>query len=314
MVYAYALSAPPAPRAVPPHNWALIPVCQCPVYIPCSAPAALTPPPPVQVCIKWGDQYQRDTVRLDMEDHKVTLTRLRGAPLVLTTAMVAGANYERTWVALVLVPSTSGAQALRDPEWKGWSVAWRSYAKAVQPARPTGFKVMGARAPALRNRIIPRLTGERPTGTPSLTSVFGILGKDLRATQASTRVPEPAPGGLSWQALEPEDSPPLTISKWRARQWINIPWATYGPMSVAGTYGSDYWRKPHTWQRAAPWSSSWPRLNPDRAMKPPHSWTTHATSSFPPMARRGPVLTCMSARGPPHELLYPGAMRTLMPS
>ena len=38
---------------------------------------------------------------------------------MLTTAMAAMANYERTLVAVVSVPSASWAQALRDPKWKG---------------------------------------------------------------------------------------------------------------------------------------------------------------------------------------------------
>ena len=38
--------------------------------------------------------------------------------------------------------------------------------------------------------------------------------------------------------------------------------------------------------------------------EPPRSWTTHAVSSFPLMARRGPVLTCMSARGQPPDQLW----------
>ena len=87
----------------------------------------------------------------------------RGSPLVLTAPMVARANYHKARVALVLVPS---AQMLRDAEWKGWSVGWKSYVKALQPACPVGFKVLGAQAPALRDWIVPRLTGERRAGTP----------------------------------------------------------------------------------------------------------------------------------------------------
>ena len=49
-------------------------------------------------------------------------------------------------------------------------------------------------------------------------------------------------------------------------------------------------------------------------MNTPLYWTTHTTLSFLLMARRGLVLTCMSARGPPPEQLYSRAMRTLMPS
>ena len=41
-------------------------------------------------------------------------------------------------------------------------------------------------APALRDWIVPRLTGERPARTPSLTTVFGLIGHDLRAVQEAT--------------------------------------------------------------------------------------------------------------------------------
>ena len=58
-----------------------------------------------------------------------------------------------------------------------------SYARALQPAKPVGFKVLGAWAPALRDWIIPRLNGERPAGTPSLTTVFGLIERDLRTAQ-----------------------------------------------------------------------------------------------------------------------------------
>ena len=54
-----------------------------------------------------------------------------------------------------------------------------SYTRALQTAKPVGFKVLGARAPALRDWIVPRLTGERPAGTPSLTTVFGFIERDL---------------------------------------------------------------------------------------------------------------------------------------
>ena len=100
---------------------------------------------------------------------------------MLTTTMVAMTNYDKTRVALVLVPSAFEAHMLRDAEWKGWSVGWNSPTKALQPARRAGFKVLGAQA--LRDWLIPRLTGERPVGTPSLTSVFGLIGRDLRAAQ-----------------------------------------------------------------------------------------------------------------------------------
>ena len=74
-----------------------------------------------------------------------------GSPLDITMPMVAKANYDKARGGLVLVPSAPGAQQLRDAEWKGWSVSWKSYVRALQPARPVGFKVLGARAQALRD-------------------------------------------------------------------------------------------------------------------------------------------------------------------
>ena len=108
--------------------------------------------------------------------------------------MVAKATYDKARVGLVLVPSAPGAQLLRDAEWKGWSVGWKSYVRALQLACPAGFKVLGARARALRDWIVPRLTGEQPAGTPSLTSVFSLIGRDLRAAQESARTSEPGVG------------------------------------------------------------------------------------------------------------------------
>ena len=78
---------------------------------------------------------------------------------------------------------------------------------------------MGAQAPPLRDLIIPRLTGERPAGTPSLTSVFGILGKDVRTTLAPAWVMGPdtnfqaetTPRDPSRLALQHEDAPPPTL-------------------------------------------------------------------------------------------------------
>ena len=58
---------------------------------------------------------------------------------MITTPMAAKATYDKTRVALVLVPSAFGAQMLRDAEWKGWSVSWNSYVRALRPARPAGF-------------------------------------------------------------------------------------------------------------------------------------------------------------------------------
>ena len=184
MAYAYAWSAPPPPRAVPPDTRALVLVCQCPVHVPRGTPA--TAPPPVQICVKRGDRYTPvDMASMDLGDHKATLTPPGGNPLAITTPMVARATYDRARGGLVVVPSALGAQQLRDANWKGWSASWVSYARALQPNKPVGFKVLGAQAPALRDWVLPRLTGERPAGTPSLTTVFGLIGRDLRAAQGA---------------------------------------------------------------------------------------------------------------------------------
>ena len=150
------------------------------------SPGARRPPlpPPVQICVKRGDRYTPvDTASMDLGDHKATLTPPGGNPLAIATPMVARATYDRARGGLVVVPSALGAQQLRDADWKGWSASWVSYARALQPAKPVGFKVLGAQAPALRDWVLPRLTGERPAGTPSLTTVFGLIGRDLRAAQ-----------------------------------------------------------------------------------------------------------------------------------
>ena len=110
------------------------------------------PPPPVQICVKRGDRYTPvDTASMDLGDHRATLTPPGGNPLAITTPMVAGATYDRARGGLVVVPSALGAQQLRDANWKGWSASWVSHARALQPAKPVGFKVLGAQAPALRD-------------------------------------------------------------------------------------------------------------------------------------------------------------------
>ena len=145
------------------------------------------PPPPVQICVKRGDWYAPvDTARMDLGDHRATLTPPGGTPLIIATPMVAKATYNKTRGGLALVPSAPGAQQLRDADGKGWSATWVSYVRALQPVRPVGFKVRGARAQALRDWIVPRLTGKGPAGTPSLTTVFGLIGCDLRAAQQAT--------------------------------------------------------------------------------------------------------------------------------
>ena len=156
----------------------------------------MTAPPPVQVCIKRGDRYTPvGTARLDLGDHRATLTPPGGMPLVIATPMVTKATFDKARGGLVLVPLAIGAQQLRDAEWKGSSASRKSYVRALQPARPVGFKVLGARAQALGDWIVPRLPGERPAGTPSLTTVFGLIKCDLRATQdsASTWAPDVSP-------------------------------------------------------------------------------------------------------------------------
>ena len=56
---------------------------------------------------------------------------------------------------------------------------------------PCGFQGPGGAGPGPAGLDSPRLTGERQAGTPSLTSVFGLIGRDLRAAQESARIPEP---------------------------------------------------------------------------------------------------------------------------
>ena len=210
--YAYAWSAPPPPRAVPPDTRALVLICQCPVHVPRGAPT--TTPPPVQICVKRGDRYTPvDTASMDLGDHRATLAPPGGNPLAITTPMMARATYDKARGGLVVVLSALGAQQLRDADWKGWSASWVSYVWALQPAKPVRFKVLGAQAPALRDWVLPRLTGERPAGTPSLTTVFGLIGRDLREAQeaasGSARNADP-PGGPtpSEPDLEPEHPGP----------------------------------------------------------------------------------------------------------
>ena len=129
------------------------------------------PPHPRSKSASSGDRYTPvDTAGLDLGDHRAILTPPGGKPLVIATPMVAKATYDRARGGLVIVPSALGAQQLRDADWKGWSASWVSYVRALQPAKPVGFKVLGAQAPALRDWVIPRLSGERPAGTPSLTT------------------------------------------------------------------------------------------------------------------------------------------------
>ena len=210
MAYAYAGSTTPPPRAVPPDTRALVLICQCPVHVPRGDPA--TAPPPVQICVKRGDRYTPvDTASMDLADHRATLAPPGRNALAITTPMVARATYDRARGRLVVVPSALGAQQLRDAHSKGWSAWGVSYARALQPAKPVGFKVLGAQAPALRDWVLSRLTGQRPAGTPSLTTVFGLIGHDLRTAQeaasGSARNAEP-PGGPAPSEPDPEPEHP----------------------------------------------------------------------------------------------------------
>ena len=123
-------------------------------------------------------------------DNRATLTPTTGSPLVIATPMVTKATYDKARGGLVPVPSAPGAQQLQYAEWKSWSACWKSYVRALQSARHMGFKILGAHAHALRDWIVPRLTGEHPAGTPSLTTVFNLIGRDLRAAQESASTSE----------------------------------------------------------------------------------------------------------------------------
>ena len=152
------------------------------------------------MCVKRGDRYAPiDTARMDLGDHKAILAPPGGNPLPITTPMVAKATYDRARGGLVLIPSALGAQQLRDADWKGWSASWVTYARALQPAKLVGFNVLGARAPPLRDWVLLRLTGKRPVGTSSLTTVFGLIERDLRAAQWAA--------GNSTQTRGPHDGP-----------------------------------------------------------------------------------------------------------
>ena len=123
------------------------------------------PPPPVQICVKSGDRYTPvDMASKDLGDHRATLTPPGGNLLAIATPMVARATYDRARGGLVIVPSALGAQQLRDADWKGWSAPWVSYARALQPAKPVRFKVLGAQAPALRDWVLPRAHGRTASG------------------------------------------------------------------------------------------------------------------------------------------------------
>ena len=112
MAYAYAWSAPPPPRAVPPDTRALVLVCQGQVHVPRGAPLTTPPPPPVQICVKRVDWYAPvDTARMDLEDHQATLTPPGGTPLGIATPMVAKATYGKTRGGGGLVRSALGASS-----------------------------------------------------------------------------------------------------------------------------------------------------------------------------------------------------------
>ena len=44
-----------------------------------------------------------------------------------------------------MVLSALGAKQLCDADWKGWSALWPSYVRALQLAKPVGFKVQERR-------------------------------------------------------------------------------------------------------------------------------------------------------------------------
>ena len=77
----------------------------------------------------------------------------------------------------------------------------KSYVRALQLARPAGFKVVGAQAWVLRDWIVPGFSGEKPARTPSRTSVFTLIRRHLRAAQEFARVSEPD--------VDPRDEPAL---------------------------------------------------------------------------------------------------------
>ena len=103
-----------------------------------------------------------------------------------------------------MIPSALGAQQLRNADWKGWSASWVSHVQALKPAKPVSFKVLGARAPALREWVLLRLTGERPAGIPSLTTVWASLSetcersKGQLATRREAAAPTTGPLLQSW--------------------------------------------------------------------------------------------------------------------
>ena len=108
MAYVYAWSAPPRLGRCPPNTRALVLISQCLVHVPRGTLAAA--PPPVHDCIKRRDRYTPvDTARLDLGDHRATLTLRGGTPLVIATPMVTKATFDKARGGPVLVPSAPGA-------------------------------------------------------------------------------------------------------------------------------------------------------------------------------------------------------------
>ena len=56
------------------------------------------------------------------------------------------------------------------------------------------FEFLGAQVQALRDCMVPKLTGEQPGGTPFLTTVVGLIGRDWRASQESADASAPNGG------------------------------------------------------------------------------------------------------------------------
>ena len=106
----------------------------------------LPPPPPPALgrheAGGGGGDAPVDTARLDLGDHRATLTLPAGSPSVIATPMVTKATYNKAPGGPVMVPSAPGAQQLRHAELKGRSGAWKSYFRALHPAVPLGSKFL----------------------------------------------------------------------------------------------------------------------------------------------------------------------------
>ena len=70
----------------------------------------------MQIRVKRADRTAVDMARLDLGDHRATLTPPGGTPFVIATPMMAKATYDKSRTALVLVPSAVGALQLKDAD------------------------------------------------------------------------------------------------------------------------------------------------------------------------------------------------------